>query len=135
MRLTPVYVVSNYRVLLWKLLQERTPDQSISHKEMPQWAEHVLFVDSKPYRDWLFIIDGEKVVGSIYITRHNEIGISVFNEHRRKGYAKWAIRQLMIWYDDDRILANINPKSKASIKLFGEFGFKLVQNTYSLERR
>ena len=40
---------------LWELLQERTPAQSISHKEMPTFKQHKKFVDSKPYAVWYMI--------------------------------------------------------------------------------
>ena len=38
-------------VYLYQLLGERTPDQSISHKEMPSIGEHIRFLESNPYEE------------------------------------------------------------------------------------
>jgi len=119
---------TNEKSILYKLLGERTKDQSISHKEMPTMEQHIKFVDSCPYNYW-YLIMVEDVVGSVYLTYQNEIGISVLKEHRGNGYATQAIKKLMEKHPC-QFLANINPKNKASIKLFEKLGFKKLQVTY-----
>jgi len=70
-------------------------------------------------------------VGSIYLTRQREIGIGIFKDRRKKGYAMESIKMLMNKHPG-RFLANINPENDPSIKLFEGIGFKHIQNTYEL---
>jgi len=116
--------------LLHRLLGGRTPQQSISHREMPGWDAHVAFIQSKPYRAWYLIKHSERLVGSAYLTRQNEIGIAVFEKCRGNGFAKEAIQELMKMHDGP-FLANINPGNWASRCLFHDLGFKILQVTYS----
>ena len=118
--------------LLYSLLSERTPEQSISHKEMPTYEQHLAFVDSKPYGAWYVVVAGMEEVGATYLTRQNEIGIAIFKAHRGNGYAKEAIQELMKLHDGP-FLANINPRNGASIGLFRNLDFNLIQETYKHE--
>jgi RimJ/RimL family protein N-acetyltransferase len=123
--------------VLWELLEERTGDESISHKAMPTWGRHLDFVLSKPYLAW-YIIEvpdplGPVAVGAIYLTRDNEIGVSVYRRFRRQGFARKAIEMLMAEHDDaPRFLANIAPGNAKSRALFEGLGFKHIQDTLEL---
>lgn len=44
MKLISIDRRKEYVDVLWKLLQERTPEQSISHKRMPSYDEHRQFI-------------------------------------------------------------------------------------------
>lgn len=116
--------------ILYDLLAERTPEQSISHKEMPTYSKHVAFIDSKPYKAWYLVIDEtEGYVGSIYLSKQNEIGVFIFKAHHGKGYGEAAVKKLMWNHPLDRVgryVANVNPKNKASQELFEKLGFKLI---------
>ena len=61
--------------LLYQLLQERTPATNISHREMPTWDAHIRFIQSRPYKAWFIIQEDENPVGSIYLSKTNEIGV------------------------------------------------------------
>lgn len=129
--------------ILHDLLAERTPEQSISHKELPPYSEHIDFVDSKPYKAWYLIIEeSEGYVGSVYLSRKNEIGVFIFNAHQGHGYGKAAVLELMRICPlstgsksivAEKYLANINPKNEYSRKMFEELGFKHIQDTYAKE--
>ena len=67
---------SDYR-FLYNLLKERDPRANISHKKMPTYNEHVMFVSSRPYSKWYVILYGANKAGSVYITSQNEIGIFI----------------------------------------------------------
>jgi len=129
--LLPVKDVSTGIDILYQLLKERTPEQSISHKGMPTLQEHTDFVESDPYLAWLFIYDKDEgeMIGSIYLTELREVGISIFKHHQGLGYGKGAVRILMQRYPG-KFLANINPENEASIGFFNGMGFKHIQNTY-----
>jgi RimJ/RimL family protein N-acetyltransferase len=120
--------------LTFRLLAEREPHQSISHKKMPTWDEHCAFFRSNPYLAWyrFAAADGSQA-GCVYLTRQREIGIGVLKAHRGQGLAKESIREL-IKRHPGKFLANINPENLTSIWLFTEMGFKRVpQETYDLE--
>ena len=116
--------------LLWALLEERTSEQSISHKLMPTFGEHVKFIRSCPYKAWYIIgVDGVDV-GATYITHNNELGIGILAGYSYRGYGKTAVQEVMKRYEGP-FLANINPNNAASIMFFENLGFKLLQVTYA----
>ena len=123
--------------ILYRLIGERQMDESISHKEMPSFEKHKEFVERHPYMDWQLISVGmgyenSYIVGAIYLTYINEIGVFIFKKYRGKDYGKKAITLLMLQHPKQKFLANINPDNKTSIKLFENIGFKHIQNTYEL---
>jgi RimJ/RimL family protein N-acetyltransferase len=131
---------------LYQLLGERRPEVNISHKAMPTFAEHEAFVQSSPYAGWWLIAAKEsgqvppaadchwgRRVGACYLTKQNEIGIQVAFAHQSQGYARTALNTLIEMHRGRRLLANIAPGNEASQRLFAGFGFKHIQNTFSLE--
>jgi RimJ/RimL family protein N-acetyltransferase len=130
--LWPVNVANPFHLqFLYDLLAERTPEQSISHKTMPTWDEHVRFVGSRPYLGWHLIAESGYLRGAIYLTKQREIGVGILRSQQRKGYARAAVLELMDRYTGP-FLANVNPKNEASIKLWESLGFNLLQVTYQL---
>jgi RimJ/RimL family protein N-acetyltransferase len=133
-RLTSVYTVRNAVHILYDLLSERTPDQSISHKTMPTLAQHRTFVRKIPYRYWYLVGTDEHIVGQIYLSQADEIGVFIFREYKGRGYGTAAVKALLDKHKPARVIANINPKNRASARMFKRLGFKLIQHTYGLER-
>jgi RimJ/RimL family protein N-acetyltransferase len=134
-----VYEVEDYLHILYDLLKEREAYESISHEEMPTFFQHQTFVATHPYRHWYFIFDPNSgifndYIGTIAVTRQNEIAIAIFKKHRRKGWGKKAIEAMLNLYPHIDFLANINPANQKSIDLFSGLGFKHIQNTYKLKR-
>lgn len=121
--------------ILWDLLSERPGHANISHREMPSWSAHVIFVHDHPYRAWNLIEVSGEIIGAIYLTMQNEIGIGIFKAHQGKGYGPAAIKRLMEEYGPRRFLANIAPGNEASRKVFEGMGFKHIQNTFELEAK
>ena len=62
-------------LFLYELLSVRKPNLNISHKKNPTYAKHVNFVMSKPYSKWYIIYHATEKIGSIYLTKQDEIGI------------------------------------------------------------
>jgi RimJ/RimL family protein N-acetyltransferase len=121
-RLVDVYErPHNAAILLYRLLAERRPFQSISHREMPTFAQHVAFIKSRPYKDW-FVIQAERDVGACYVSKQNEIGVAILEGARGRGYASDALT-ILLRGRRGRLLANINPANEASIALFRKHGF------------
>lgn len=108
---------------LYALLAEREPHQSISHKAMPSFEQHVRFVESRPYAKWFIAQQNGQRVGAVYLTRAREVGIAISMGHRGHGLASLALQALMCRAGDGRLLANVNPANAASIALFRKHGF------------
>lgn len=120
---------SDYR-FLYTLLKERDPHTNISHKKMPTYTEHVKFVTSKPYSKWYIILYENKRVGSIYLSKQNEIGLFLKKKEQGKGIGMRSFLLLTQKNPRSRYLANINPKNKKSMKFFQKNGFTLIQYTF-----
>lgn len=120
--------------ILWELLEERPAEACISHRKMPTWDEHHRFVFSLPYKAWYIIEIGETVgecpVGCVYLTRQDEIGISIYKRHQGKGYGPQAIKLLMAEHPEvTRFLANVAPYNARSLNVFEDLGFNIIQHT------
>lgn len=129
--------------VLYDLLSERTPEQSISHNVMPSFEGHRIFVRSSVpgsaceyrYRAWFLIthVNGfghKRFVGSIYLSQQRELGLSIFKAYQRQGIGRKAAFTVMNMYPGP-FLANINPNNDASIAFWKSLGFKLKQVTYA----
>jgi len=119
---------------LFELLKERDSRTNISHKKMPTYTSHVKFIESKPYKKWYIITryehKCEEKIGTIYLSKNDEIGIFVSKEFQAKNIGKLALSELMKRNPQQRYLANVSPKNKKSLKFFKDNGFKLIQYTF-----
>ncbi|MDC0041947.1 GNAT family N-acetyltransferase [Candidatus Nitrosopelagicus sp.] len=118
---------------LYNHLKERDPIAYISHKSMPSYKEHVKFVLSKPYSYWYIIKINKTKLGSIYLSKQNEIGIFLRKEFQGSGIGGYILEMLLKKHPRKRFLANISPKNKNSMKFFKKHRFNLIQYTYELE--
>ena len=130
MNLVPITREKRAIEILYDLLKERTPEQSISHKVMPTIEEHAEFVRSHPYLCWYLLLDDD-YVGSVYLSKQREIGVFIFKGHQGKGFATEGVRMLMERWPG-KFLANVAPTNPASRRFFEKFGFRHIQDT--LER-
>ena len=119
---------------LYVLLKNRNPKFNISHKKMPSFKQHIKFVNSKPYSKWYIIKQNNEKVGSIYLSKQNEIGIFLKEHVQGQNIGTKALKLLITKNPKKRFLANINPKNKKSIKFFEKNGFKLIQYTFELDK-
>ncbi len=123
----------DYR-FLFNLLKERDNKTNISHKKMPTYIEHVNFVKSKPYTKWYIIQNSQIKIGSIYLSKYDEIGIFINEKFHGKGFATDALKLVIDKNPRTKYLANVNPKNIRSTKFFKKNNFKLIQHTYELEK-
>ena len=127
-------VTKNHYHFLYDLLKERNPITNISHKTMPTYEKHVKFIKSKPYSKWYIIKADNSNVGTIYLTKQNEIGIFLKKENQVRNIGKNALNLLMKKNPQKRYLTNINPKNKNSIRFFKNNGFQILQYTYEIKK-
>lgn len=114
---------------LYDLLQERDPKANISHRELPSFENHVKFIRSGPYLDWWLLEANKEVVGSMYLTDRNEIGLFIFKAYQGKGFGTKALALLREEHEGP-FLANISPANGPSQDFFYRNGFELVQYTF-----
>lgn len=101
---------------------------------MPTYLDHVKFVKSKPYTKWYIIKQSQKKVGSVYLSKNDEIGIFLKKSHHGKNFASEALKLVVEENPRSRYLANVSPTNVRSSKFFKKNGFKLIQHTYELEK-
>jgi RimJ/RimL family protein N-acetyltransferase len=124
---------SDFR-FLYNLLKERDPSVNISHKKMPTYSEHVKFVKSRPYTKWSIIESGKQRVGSIYLSKHDEVGIFLKKRFQGRNVGQQSLELFLKMNPRKRYLANVSPINIASQKFFKKNGFRLIQYTYEFER-
>ena len=115
---------------LFDLLKERDLRVNISHKKMPTYNEHTKFIKSKPYSKWYIILKSKQKIGSIYLSKNDEIGIFLSKKFQGKNVGNFVLNELMKKNPRKRFLANVNPKNKKSMEFFKKNGFKLIQYTF-----
>ena len=115
---------------LFDLLKERDPRVNISHRKMPTYSQHAKFIKSKPYSKWYIILKSKQKIGSIYLSKNDEIGIFLSKKFQGKNVGSLALNELIKKNPRKRFLANVNPKNKKSISFFKNNNFKLIQYTF-----
>ena len=125
-------IKKNDSEFLYQLLLDRDKIASISHKKMPTYNQHLKFLKSKPYSKWYIIWNNEQRIGSVYLTKQDEIGIVIKKEYQKEGIGKTALELVINQNPRQRYLANIAPKNIHSQKFFKKNGFNIIQNTYEL---
>jgi len=119
---------------LFDLLKERDPRVNISHRKMPTYSQHTKFIKSKPYSKWYIILKSKQKIGSIYLSKNDEIGIFLSKKFQGKNVGNFVLNELMKKNPRKRFLANVNPKNKKSIAFFKKNGFELLQYTFELKK-
>jgi len=134
LKLQPITRVKEAPHILYRLLATRSKQVNISHRKMPSYAQHLAFLKRRPYKAW-YLLHAPSLgfVGSVYLSKGDEIGIFLFKEYQGKGFGREAAALLMAKHRKiKRFIANINPKNERSILFFKEMGFIHIQNTYEL---
>lgn len=138
--LVDVYKARDGVPFLYRLLAERRPEESISHRAMPALEQHRQFMMARPYRAWYIVenLDRQRV-GSVYATKNNELGVGILKDFRRMGYARESLNEIMNLHPPllaikgqrpGCYVAHVNPNNPASIALFTGLGARHIQNTY-----
>jgi len=127
-------ITKNDMLFLYELLKSKDPNANISHKKMPSYDEHVKFVMSKPYTNWYIIEYDKKNTGAIYLSKQDEIGISINNDYEYDQIAETALKLLMKLNPRKRYLANVSPKDKNSQKFLLKNGFTGLEYVYEMKK-
>jgi len=117
---------------LFELLLGRVLNENISHKKQPLYKKHVIFVKSKPYKNWYIIYLGGQKIGSIYLTNQNEIGVHLNKKNKTTIILSKSLKILMQKNPKKRYLVNVSPKNVQLSQLLKKLGFRVLQKTYEL---
>ena len=118
----------------------KTKNYSISHKQLPIYEKHKIFIEKNPYRNWYLIKEENKYIGSIYLTYENVIGINIPSNEEDKYIA--VIKLIIERHQplkpiksvrNKNFLINSNPNNKNLINALKYFKTFHIQNTYALE--
>lgn len=106
-------------------------DTNISHKKLPKYEEHCIFVQARPYLAHYVITDRKLLIGVVYVTRECEIGIWIAPEYRREKIGSWVLETIMRLHREKikEWKANINPLNETSKAFFSRYGFMLTGTT------
>ena len=125
-------VTKNDVLFLYDLLKIRDPLANISHKKMPSYDEHVNFILSNPYPIWYIIEYEEKKIGSVYLSKQDEIGISLVDNSLYDKIGKSVIKLLIKNNPRKRYLAKVSPQNKKLQNFFVNNGFIGLEYTYEI---
>ena len=126
-------ITENDMLFLYELLKNKDPNSNISHKKMPTYDEHVKFVLSKPYTNWYIIECDKKNAGAIYLSKLDEIGISIGSDYEYEQIAKVAIKLLMELNPRKRYLVNVSPKDITAQEFLLKNGFSGLEYVYEMK--
>ena len=125
-------VTKNDALFLYDLLKTRDPVANISHKKMPSYDEHTNFILSNPYTIWYIIEYEGKKIGSVYLSKQDEIGISLVDNSLYNKIGKSIIKLLIKNNPRKRYLAKVSPQNKKLQNFFVNNGFRGLEYTYEM---
>ena len=126
-------VAKNDMLFLYELLKNKDPNANISHKTMPSYDKHVEFVISEPYTSWYIIKADKKNVGAIYLSKQDEVGISIKKDYKYEQIAEPALKLLIKLNPRKRYLANTSPNDVRSQEFFLKNGFNGFEYVYEIK--
>ena len=95
---------------------------------------------SKPYTKWYIIYHQKEKVGSIYLTKQDEVGIH-FKEPLRPALQPkntlylQVLKMIVKKNPRNRYLININPRNTWMKNFLKNAGFELIQYTYEISKK
>ena len=128
----------SHKAELYQLLAART--HRISHLDLPSRDQHNRFVDQHPYRLWYLIKRDESDVGSVYLTKHNSIGINLHQDADHEdvreiiGFILSEIKPLpeLKSVRPGTFTINIAPTNQPLTEAVSTLGAREIQTTFSL---
>lgn len=108
---------------LFKSLESRS--HVISHKDMPEYSNHKVFVQNNPYRVWYMVNLNNIFVADLYVQNDNSIGLNNFENLEVN-----AIREVL-----EMLFIEITPLQAISSKRFGKFFFRIPYSNFILQKK
>ena len=121
--------------LLYEILKKR--QYNISHRELPDYNTHKLFVENINYRKWNFIYNDDQLIGNYYINYENFIGINLLVNNIY--YYQIIIKEILSIESplpeiktirNKYFLINSSPQNKFLNDALKLLNFRHIQSTY-----
>ena len=90
---------------------------------------------SKPYSKWYIIYHATEKIGSIYLTKQDEIGIHFKEQNITNKIHSKVLKMIIRKNPRNRYLMNINPRNTSLRNFLKNEGFKLIQHTYEIPKK
>ncbi len=119
--------------ILYEMLEEfdKIPFARVSGKPTPPFQKSKEFClkylndnQNHEYKKWYVIVDGDKPLGNLFITKKHIIGYHVLKKYHGNGIGTQAVLKLMELHPCDRYFAIIHEENKKSLNLIKKLGFK-----------
>ena len=120
---------------LYQLLNKKK--FNISHEKLPTFLEHKIFIKNNPYRIWYLVQKFDKIIGSIYITNDNKIGINIPDSNVIDYYE--SIKLILKKHKplkgiksvrSKNFCINTNPQNNNLIEAMKKLDMEHIENTY-----
>jgi|TARA_B110000495_G_C22955884_1_gene560031 hypothetical protein len=130
-----IQILPKHYKFLYNLLAERIPSENISHNKLPSYVNHVKFIKSNPYSKWFLIEYGGELIGSVYLSKNNEIAIWIkkYLKDHKNIIRKNILQEILEKFRRRKYFANINPKNKKLVNFYKKNGFKLIYFTFEIK--
>ena len=124
---------------LYFLLEKR--QFNISNTEKVNFNDHINFLNNNPYRNWFLVEKNKKLIGSVYTTYGNEIGVNLINADEDEYI--YIIKEIIKKYKplkekksirNENFVINVDPNNTYLLKALKKMGMKLIQNTFLLKQ-
>ena len=120
---------------LYEILKKR--QYNISHRELPDYNTHKLFVENINYRKWNLIYNDDQLIGNYYINYENFIGINLLVNNIY--YYQIIIKEILSIESplpeikskrNKYFLINSSPQNKFLNDALKLLNFRHIQSTY-----
>jgi hypothetical protein len=128
-----------YINVLYGLLNSRI--HKISHKNIPSMEEHSSFVRNHRYRAWFLIKVMDEVIGTVYLTEQNTIGLNI-REEFIKDSLPYVIEKIRSEFEPlpelksnraAQFSINVAPSNIKLIEALEQYGCKCSQISFFLK--
>ena len=139
LKLTRVNNSNEHKKELFNLLKMR--NFLISHEGKISFSTHCQFVEDHPYRQWFFIEFCNKIIGSIYISKDNSLGIDLNKENliHLAGtlnilYKKYKPLKGINSVRNKNFFINVSDKNNYLKQALKRLGYSPIQTSYQLKK-
>lgn len=114
---------------LYALLLERNPLACVSHRVMPSYAAHELFVAHHPYDHWWVASWHGQRIGSVYLTDRRELGVNLVGGWPMEQAWGAIVDWVQEWTRGGPLLVNVAATNPATRAFYEARGFVHIQDT------
>jgi len=123
---------------LYTSLEKRT--HNVSHRQMPSYDEHKVFVNNHPYRTWMLVKMSKDIIGNFYLQKDNSIGVHLdegkfefFSQTIDAILRKWKPLEGIKSIRNQNFVFNVAYGNNDLVKELENIGAQKIQSTYLIK--